>query len=72
MEHTSTSNGTPVEFAPFIFDRFKQVMTNIGVFFDISAYKKKLPDTRTNSKIRTLGVLFGWQYLLPNVFRHSS
>ena len=42
MEHTSASNAATAEFAPSIFDRVKKVMTNIGVFFDISAYKKEI------------------------------
>ena len=42
MEHTSASKTPSAEFTPSIFDRLKSVMTNIGVFFNVSAYKKKI------------------------------
>ena len=42
MEHTSASNATPADFTPSFFDRLKRIVTNVVLFFDVSAYKKEM------------------------------
>ncbi len=50
MELISTSNPASAELAPSLVDRIKRVVTSIGVFFDINAYKKEI--ARYESKLQ--------------------
>ena len=42
MEQISTGNPAAAEFSPSFFDRIKRIVANVGVFFDVSGYKKEI------------------------------
>ena len=42
MEQISTGSSAAAEFAPSFFDRIKRIVANVGIFFNVSGYKKEI------------------------------